>query len=239
MPTVTAQRVKALLRQRERSRKTGAIAQFAFGISLTLLILLALHLGITMELSRRDGLRGSGGAWGLGGGGGVWLIGVGFFALVMAIAYGTEWRYRGTYLMRRLQEIGKGDAWDTLNERHWRYEQREGAAALMELWLFVPRQVFEGWGQLKGMQMVEAADVDRAALVTLKLLASPHRLEVEALRQVGARGAAEGVAFGQVMAYLLVYDWVGVSEDGQRVWIGTESRSEIEGSGPRLRPIIG
>ena len=212
--------MKELLRQRERSRKTGAIAQFAFGISLTLLILLALPLGMTMEIGRRDGLRGSGG---------VWLIGVGFFALVMAIAYGTEWRYRGTYLMRRLQEIGRGDAWDTLNERHWRYEQREGAA-LMELWLFVPRQVFEGWGQLKGMQMVEAADVDRAALVTLKLLASPHRLEVDSLRQVGAAGMSEGVAFGQVMGYLVVYDWVGVSEDGQRVWIGTESRSEMEGS---------
>jgi hypothetical protein len=30
------------------------------------------------------------------------------------------------------------------------------------------------------------------------------------------------------MAYLLAFDWIGVSKDGQRAWVGSDSRSTLD-----------
>src|ERR1035437_4624121 len=66
--------------------------------------------------------------------------------VLMAVAYVVEWTTRGGYLMNRLREIQSNDGgWyeAILHDRTWRYDAR-GQAAFLELFLFVPRMVFEG-----------------------------------------------------------------------------------------------
>jgi hypothetical protein len=148
---------------------------------------------------------------------------------LMAVAYVVEWRSRGEWLEGQLRDFAQGGgALDWGTGRMWRYERASGAV-MMEIYLWVPRMVFEGAGRLRALARVRGADRGRAAEVLGELLSRGRGEAVEALQQAGERAAG----FGRVLGYLVLYEWVGISEDGGRVWASSEGREEIGVGGRR------
>ena len=150
------------------------------------------------------------------------------FVVLMPLAYFMEWRTQGGFLMQKLSEIENSDGgWyeAVTRDRSWRWGAREGAAQ-WEIFLFAPRMVFAGFAKLRGIRMVAVADTTRAAEVLGVLIGQEHGVVVEGLR----RASESPLAFSQVMSYLLFFEWVGASENGQKAWALTETREELCGS---------
>jgi len=56
-----------------------------------------------------------------------------------------------------------------------------------------------------------------------------HAVLVDTLR-AGHKGSSGALEFDRLMAYLVFYQWVAVSEDGERAWLGKISRDELAGN---------
>jgi len=94
---------------------------------------------------------------------------------------------------------------------------RDPAIALVELFLWGPRQILDAVRTLRGVRMVAAANRSRVVNIFLALRTCDHA-DIPALFP---GGDAEG---GLALAYLLWYGWIGVSKDASRVWLESESR---------------
>jgi hypothetical protein len=214
---VETEKVLAAFARRERERWGVAAGQLALGLVMTVLLPLVMGGFWAMGVAWRVGAGGTGG------------MAVVVLLALMAIAYVVEWRTRGEWLEGQLRDFaGGGGALDWGTGRMWRYERASGAV-MLEMYLWVPRMVFEGAGRLRARARVRGADRARAAEVLGELLSRGRGEAVEALQQTGERAAG----FGRVLGYLVLYEWVGVSEDGGRVWASSEGREEIGVGGRR------
>jgi len=205
--------VRAALEERVRGRRVGAIVEIGVGLVLTVVMPAVIA---TLGLM---GSRGFGGPLG-------WMALFGLGLAMMPIAYVLEWMTQGGYLIRRLREIEASDGgWcqAIIRDRSWRWDARREAAQ-WELMLFVPRMVFEGFATLWGMRMVGAADVGEVANVLTELVSTEHGVQLEDLR-----GGGDELGLGRVISFLLFYEWVGVSEDGRKVWALSETREAMVG----------
>jgi hypothetical protein len=201
-------RVVEAMRRREREWRWWAVGELALGVAMTAGLPLVLAGIGEWEWDRMQGEH-------------FWVV-VAILGALMTVAYGAEWRYRGGNLSQRLREAGGGGGmWESMDSRYWRYAQVE-AALQWEVWLFVPRTVFEGWGKLRMMQMVGGIERGTAAATFRKVLERDRQVVVESLKREG-----DDLGLGRQMAYLVFYEWVAASEDGKRVWAGTEVRREL------------
>ncbi len=152
-----------------------------------------------------------------------WLY-FGILMVLMGVAYVTEWRTRGRYMEEQLLVLESNDGgWSQMNgsARAWRYREA-GSAVAAEIFLFAPRLVFEGWTTMRAMRAADRANVSQVERALRKLIVEHRGIPVERLRD-----GNDPLEFGRVMAYLVFYEWAGVSEDGRRVWILTESLREL------------
>jgi hypothetical protein len=154
----------------------------------------------------------------------MWSTGAVVLGVLMGVAYVVEWRTRGEWLEGQLQDLGRSSGWDWGTDRFWRYERASGVV-MMELFLWAPRMVFEGVARLRAARKAGEADRGRAAEVLEGLLVRDRGMEVATLRRRGERAES----FARVMGYLALYEWVGMSEDGRRVWASSEGKEALAG----------
>lgn len=207
-------KVQAAMGRRERGWWWLAVGQVALGVWMTLAVPLGMSWVLELRILWRGGL---GATWGTG----AVVLGV-----AMAVAYLVEWRTRGEWLEGQLRDLATPSGLDWGTDRFWRYERASGVFVI-EMFLWVPRMVFEGVARLRAAGKAGLADRRRAAEVLGALLQRGRGTEAATLRRSGE--AAE--IFGRVMGYLMLYEWVGMSEDEQRVWASTEGKEALVGEG--------
>jgi hypothetical protein len=204
------------LRRRAASRRWMAVGQIAGGLGASILIPAVLALLMLLGTRRAIGMS-TPLDWTA-----CFLL---IFVLFMPVAYFLEWQTQGGFLMRKLLEIERSDGgWYAAitRDRTWRWHAREGAAQ-WEMLLFAPRMVFGGFAKLRGMRLVADAESDRTAETLGILVGLDHGVEISKLRRAGQTE----LGLSRVLSYLMFYDWVGVSENGMKVWALTASREEL------------
>jgi hypothetical protein len=207
------------LRQRAQSWKRTAIAQIAGGLAATVLIPAIAAVFMSIGFHRVTG-------WGMRHGALEWTTSfILAFVVFMPVAYFLEWQTQGGFLMKKLWEIEHSDGgWyeAVTRDRTWRWDARAGIAE-WEILLFAPRMVFGGFAKLRGTRLLAGADPARTAEILGLLLGSDHGIEIATLRRRGE----DQLALSRAISSLLFYDWVGVSENGQKIWALTASRKEL------------
>lgn len=100
---------------------------------------------------------------------------------------------------------------------------RTPLTGLVEFFLIGPNLVIASLRNLRLRQLSRDAEQERIAKVVDALCklqggAAPDKLleEKEAPQQ-----------FSRVLAYLLFFDWIGIADDGSKVWMLTEARREL------------
>ena len=214
---VRASEIEEHLRQRERLKKLGVAVLLAFGLpSLCfgpfimgcIYWLLALIWGLYVP-------------W-------TWML-LGTFAVFVPLLFWTEWRTRGSFYTTSVLSsygnsrdpsalmTGLGDVDGLISFVRC---PRDPYVGLVELFLWGPRQVLEAMTTIRDLRRLAPADRNCAAEI-LRGLALTDHMDVKAI----APGREGGV--GLAIAYLVYYDWVGISADRSRVWMESASRGVV------------
>ncbi|MGD0460894.1 MAG: hypothetical protein ABSB74_00235 [Tepidisphaeraceae bacterium] len=96
---------------------------------------------------------------------------------------------------------------------------RAETIGLVELFLWGPRQVLEAATQFRRQRLLAAVNRPHAAHV-LDILKAVDHANVEELLE----SESDARTF-PALAYLISFDWIGVSKDGKRVWVSSDSRN--------------
>ena len=107
------------------------------------------------------------------------------------------------------------------------FAQNPEAAAIgfTEIALWGPWQTLDALGKIRGMLRLKSVDRARAAEILATLKNIDHMEVSERSRRDGDAGANLAA-----LAYLIWYDWVGVSKDSQKVWLLSDSRKLLDPS---------
>lgn len=148
------------------------------------------------------------------------------WGLMVLGLYITEWHFRGGFFEYHAMEYP--DRPISYGEFEMMYNQ----ASLVfwwELLLIAPRLVREGIEEWRRRRMLGRVNLPVAAGLMARLLSREQAMEVwNALRQ------DESVfQMHQSLAYLVLYDWIGVSRDGRRAWVASDARRKMTKMGRR------
>jgi len=206
--------IEARLRHREHMKRAGAAVLLAIGLP-------ALCLGpfiVACIYWLLVALWGFYVPW-------LWML-LGTFAVLVPLLFWTEWRTRGSFYTTSVLATygnrsdlpppvtGFSDVDGLIRfVRH----PRDPYVGLIELFLWGPRQILEAITTIHDSGCVAAADRNCAAEILRMLVLTDHA-DVKAL----ASGRQSEV--GMAIAYLVYYDWIGISADRTKVWIETASR---------------
>lgn len=107
----------------------------------------------------------------------------------------------------------------------WAYRGDVASTALyIDLLFWGPRLLIDGIRRLAGRDVVKsAARLRRASFILAHLLRASEAVRAKALR-IPDEPQDE---FQRVLAWLERHDYVGISSDGQRVWISSRVRDEL------------
>jgi hypothetical protein len=108
----------------------------------------------------------------------------------------------------------------------YRRNPRDVGIGLVELFLWGPRQILEAKRTFWGMAHLSMVSRSRAAEMLLTIERCDH-VDLTTL-------CGNDVDSGNVIAYLVWYDWIGISADTHRAWLESDSREVLEGSRKRL-----
>lgn len=214
--------IRAALRRAEQNRKGWSAGKLVLGIAATLLTPLVLG-SFSMLLEGQVGLSLLAD----------WSAAIKWMIVLMAIAYVIEWQTRGKFMMKRLREFEQNDdRWLQVmtDGDAWRYDDLEGQL-FWDLMMFAPRVVFEALAEFREMRLVRNVDREEAAFIVGKLIEAGRGVDVDSLQRPGESAGALGAA----IAYLQVYDLIGVGERSSHIWLLTEA-SEGMGVVPAGRP---
>jgi energy-coupling factor transporter transmembrane protein EcfT len=151
---------------------------------------------------------------------------LGSLVVLVPLLFWTEWKSGGSYYASAvLSSYGKSDDSATLATGfsdvdalvNFAEHPRDPMIGLVELFLWGPRQVLEAFATLRDTRQVAGADRHRAAEILTSLQLRDHA----DLRSLVSSGQAQT---GMAVAYLIYYDWVGISADKSRIWIESASR---------------
>jgi hypothetical protein len=156
----------------------------------------------------------------------------GSIILLVPLLFWTEWRHGGTYYGDSIRWAhptpddmptpapltGIGDIDFVIA---FARNPRDVGITLVELFLWGPRQLLEAVVAARGMWQLRASDRHQAAEL-LRTLQTRDRAEINELIP------QNNIPAGAAVAYLVWYDWIGVSADAQRVWIESESREILK-----------
>jgi hypothetical protein len=157
------------------------------------------------------------------------LVFLGTCATLIPLLFWTEWRSGGSYYADAVLSThespadspalftGLADVDSLLRSAE---HPRDQAIGLVELFLWGPRQILEAVRTLRGLRQIHAANRTRAVELLLMLKARDHA-DLTELAPTGDADAAGAIA------YLLWYDWIGISKSAGRVWIESESRKVL------------
>ena len=101
--------------------------------------------------------------------------------------------------------------------------QRPPMTGLLEFFLIGPQLVVSAMRKLRIRRLSEKASVDRIIRVCEILLKLQGGAATEKLLE--AKETPEQLS--EVLAYLLFFEWIGVANDGTRVWILTEAKKVL------------
>jgi hypothetical protein len=150
-------------------------------------------------------------------------------AIVIPLLFRLELGTHGRYFDDALTGSGgaSSSSWQSMNT--WNalagfYGDPEVVASgLTEISLWGPRQILDAIGKtrmVRRMKRVNRFQVEEAVTI---LLASDQALDIKSLG-LPEQDKADLLS---AMGYLLVYDWIGASKDGQRVWLTSDSRKKL------------
>jgi hypothetical protein len=216
--SLRASEIEEHLRQRERLKKLGVAVLLALGLpSLCfgpfimgcIYWLLALIWGLYVP-------------W-------TWML-LGTFAVFVPLLFWTEWRTRGSFYTTTVLSTygnsgdpsrlvtGLGDVDGLIGFVRC---PRDPYVGLVELFLWGPRQVLEAMTTIRDLRRLASADRNYVAEI-LRGLASTDHADLKTL--VAGRPGVTRMA----VAYLVYYEWIGISADGSKVWIESSSRDVLK-----------
>jgi hypothetical protein len=148
--------------------------------------------------------------------------------VVIPLSFWGEWRYGESnfYEAARNSGLSGSTSWYSLTVNQWQalagyYGDADvGMAFYVELCFWGPRQIFRARQGIRRVRLLRNIDRLRAAEVLADLCAGEHGVAVQNLPDADKD---MGVLLG-ALAYLLTYEWIGVSKDGQKVWIDSDAR---------------
>ena len=99
-----------------------------------------------------------------------------------------------------------------------------GGAFLAEMCLWGPRMITAGFRNLAGLARHRDADRVLAAAIIATLL---NRGEGVGVVELYAHAQGRDDAFGRVLAYLLFYELIGMSKNGDRLWLLSDAKKVL------------
>lgn len=148
--------------------------------------------------------------------------------ILIPLLFLMEWRTHGEYYADAIVSSFNEEAspYLVMNDLEmlvsFAQNPRASAAGFVEVSLWGPRQVLEAWGKYSHIRMFRRVNRRRAARI-IRALQSSQRGEVDALVQA-EQNTPEALA---ALAYLIWYDWLGVSKDGKRVWLASDAAARL------------
>ncbi|HWE94939.1 MAG TPA: hypothetical protein VG269_13320 [Tepidisphaeraceae bacterium] len=146
--------------------------------------------------------------------------------IVVPLVFGIERWTRGSFLENSAEHFTNSGSWFATGIAG----RGLLGVVVVEIWLWGPRMVFAAWDRFGKSQSGAGVDRKVAAAILCKLLAQEGGLPaVEVLEGIGETESVPALAF------LLCYDWVGISKDGSRIWLDSTARKWLEpvtGSSP-------
>jgi hypothetical protein len=103
-------------------------------------------------------------------------------------------------------------------------QTRTPVTGSVEFFLIGPRMVVSALRQLRMRALSKDADPQRV----LRIAEALYTLEVGAATEKMLDPNEPPQQLCKVLAYLLFFDWIGIANDGSKVWLLTESRREWE-----------
>lgn len=101
--------------------------------------------------------------------------------------------------------------------------QRTPISGAMEIFHLGPNLVIAAARKLRLRRLSESASADRIARVTEMLAKIKGGAPPEKILEPPETPAE----LSEVLAYLLFFDWIGVANDGTKVWLLTEARKQL------------
>jgi hypothetical protein len=153
----------------------------------------------------------------------------GFVVILIPLLFWTERRTRGGFLADTVIEAGGGSELPYLLGGDlgllisFATNPRVTMSGFIEIFLTGPRFVLDAFEKMNRARRVRSVDQDRAAAIVADLLRTDRGVPIQSLVRPGERLATLDVS----LAYLLFFDWIGLSKDRSRVWILTEARQRL------------
>jgi hypothetical protein len=157
---------------------------------------------------------------------GAWFF-WGATAIAVPLLFRLEWQTHGRYFEDSVAGAGSTSGWQSMNT--WNalagfYGDPEiVASGLTEISLWGPRQILDAAEKLRMVRRMKHVNRRQTEEVVARLLASDHGVVIENL----GLSEQDTCDLLPALAYLLVYDWIGVSKDGRRIWLTDESRKKL------------
>jgi hypothetical protein len=215
---IAPEHVLPVLLRRERTSVVGTRTLLVSGSLLSLLGPLCVATFMWLGFARGSGQM----SWGA-----CFAISV---LIVVPLVFGIERLTRGSFL--------EDTAGNFTNSGSWFATGLAGrgmlGVMLVEIWLWGPRMVFSATGHISKSQTSANADRKVAAAIVCKLLVQEGGLPaVEVLEGIPETDSVPALAF------LLRYEWVGISKDGSRIWLDSTARKWLDpvtGPSPSASP---
>jgi len=156
------------------------------------------------------------------------LSGLTLFLLIslvfLPLIYWWEWRTQGMHLEHAIAE--NRDWFQGSASSYGEWEARKRVAGIMlgtEFILWAPRQVLQSIHRFRIRNRLKHISQHRAA----ELLADLQRYDGGILIKQLSRADETRDQLYDVLGYLSLFDWIGISKDGHRVWMLSQARKRF------------
>lgn len=226
MQTVSEESIARALKSRVRLRKVKAWSGLLLGIPLCLIA--PLLLGTLFWFSA--GRLGVGSDW-------TWFF-LGTSAVTIPLLIRLEIRTDGNYLGEAARDFVPDNSIDGrimlgaplpaigVSLAYAAANPRAATSGFMEIFLTGPRLVVPGFRHLRSSAKFSGIDPARAARAVAKLLLSGSGVPIKSLVEPGEPPEA----LGRALHWLAFFDWIGLAEKGDRVFLFSESRETLGGA---------
>jgi hypothetical protein len=209
------QSIQSHLHARETAMKLGIIALLAFGVPATFfgpVILASLYWVAALHFGNYS--------W-------FWIFVISCLVLI-PLLFRMEWKTRGEYFSDAVSStfaagtspwIGFGTFGAAIQ---FGQSPRVPTIGLVELFLWGPRQILDAVGKFAHIRLLKFTSRQRVAQLLSQLMKVDH-LTLDQLQSSGK----PSTDLYSAIAYCVWYDWIGVSKDGQKIWLDSDSRQKL------------
>jgi hypothetical protein len=153
-------------------------------------------------------------------------------AVSIPLLFWVEVRTAGRWFENQAKELGLFEPFTSSGYGEWEYRRQQSSAiAWVEVLLFAPRTILSVIQQWKIRRAIGPVEMPLVA-GTLELLLSHN--ESISTAELLPQGRTVGQLQGS-LAYLVFFDWIGISKDGLRVWALSEARAVCQTKN-RIKP---